>query len=88
MGFLAKEAYEIATPLSENGDIGTADALSVYLEATYVDLDRKGTAQRELRSLQQDSKDFVVHYAKLQSLVSVLGWNDESKRAALCESLS
>lgn len=88
MGFLAGEAYEIAHPLHESGAIVTIEALLSHLDANYEDLDRKRTAQRSLRSLRQDSKDFSAHYAKVQSLVSVLGWNEEAIQAALCESLS
>ena len=64
------------------------EALLKHLDATYEDPDRKGTAKRELRALRQGNSDFTSHYAKLQSILAVLGWEGDAKRSALTQSLS
>ena len=88
MGFLEDEAYEVALPLRENRAVRTVDELLAFLDATYEDPDRKGTAERELRSLKQANSDFTSHYAKFQSIMAVLGWEGDAKRSSLYQSLS
>ena len=88
MGFLAEEAYEISRPLRASGDIGSVKALLKHLDATYEDPDRKATAVRELRILRRGNSDFTSYYAKFQSILAVLGWEGDTKRSALTQSLS
>ena len=44
MGLLAAEAYEMVSPLCQNGEIKTISDLLQCLDAAYEDPDRKGTA--------------------------------------------
>ena len=83
MGFLAEEAYEISRPLRASGDIGSVEALLKHLDAKYEDPDRKGTAERELRTLRQGNSDFTSHYTKFQSILAVPGWEGDTKPLAL-----
>ena len=88
MGFLAVEAYEMVSPLRQNGEIKTVSDLLQCLDAAYEDPDRKGTAERELRALKQGNGDFTSHYAKFRAIMAVLGWQGEAERSALYHSLS
>ena len=71
VGFLAEEADAIVRPLRESGELSTVADLLKYLDATYEDPDRKGTAERELRALKQGNTDFTSHNATFRSLVAV-----------------
>ena len=88
MGLLAAEAYDMVSPLRQNGEIKTISDLLQCLDAAYEDPDRKGTAERERRALKQGNGDFTSHYAKFRALVAVLGWQWEAERSALYHSLS
>ena len=88
IGFLVDDADAMVRPLREGGKLSTVAELLSYLDATFEDPDRKGTAERELRALKQANSDFTSHYAKFQSIVAVLGWGAEAERAALYNSLS
>ena len=88
VGLLIDEADAMVRPLRESGQLATVAELFSYLDATFEDPDRRGTAERELRALKQANSDFTSHYAKFQSIVTVLGWGAEAERAALYNSLS
>ena len=88
VGLLTDEADAMVRPLRESRQLATVAELLSYLDATFEDPDRRGTAERELRALKQANSDFTSHYAKFQSIVTVLGWGAEAERAALYNSLS
>jgi hypothetical protein len=88
VGLLTDEAHAMVRPLREGRQLATVTELLSYLDATFEDPDRRGTAERELRTLKQANSDFTSHYAKFQSIVTVLGWGAEAERAALYNSLS
>jgi hypothetical protein len=88
MGFLEEEAYTIAQSLREGGIITDTDGLLAHLDGTYEDPDRKGTAERELRTLRQGTADFTAHYARFQALMAVLGWAGDAKLSAFRQTLS
>ena len=56
MGFLAEG---VTTTLFDSGDVGLVELLA-FLDTAYEDLDRRGTARRELRELRLGSTDFTV----------------------------
>jgi hypothetical protein len=88
MGFLKGQAHEQVAPLFEDQTINSVTTLLEYLDATFEDPDRKKTAERELRNLQQGKNEFSAHYAKFQQLTAVLKWNEEAKKSALESTLS
>ena len=88
VGFLKGKAYRMVEPLRESGDIDTIEHLFDFLDATYDDPDKKGTAERELQKLKQGTKEFSAHLSEFQSLMAVLRWDERAKRAALYNSLS
>ena len=72
MGFLGAEAYDVVYPLRENETVKIADELLVFLDFTCEDPDRKGTAERELRTLKQGNYNITSHFAKFQSTMAIL----------------
>jgi hypothetical protein len=87
VGYVAGEAYETIRSLLPG--IQTVAQLVSYLDSTYEDSDPKGTAERELKALRQNSTtDFSAHFAKFQGIMAVLGWDGAARQAALYNSLS
>ena len=87
MGFLEGDVYAIAHPMYESGALQSVAELIDFLDATYDDPDRKGTAVCELRALRQGRYHFTAHYARFQSIMADLHWNDDTKLPALHDSL-
>jgi hypothetical protein len=73
VGLLIDEADAMVRPLRERGQLATVAELFSYLDATFEDPDRRGTAERELRALKQANSDFTSHYAKFQSIRDGVG---------------
>ena len=72
VGLLTEEAEKMVRPLREGGHLTLVTELLGYLDATFEDPNRQGMAERELRALKQTNSDFTSHYAKFQSIVTVL----------------
>ena len=88
MGFLEGDAYAIAQPLMEVGTISTIEGLLTFMDSTFEDPDRKGTAKRAIQALRQGRADFVSHFTRFQALMVDLTWTEEARLSALHDSLS
>jgi hypothetical protein len=62
--------------------------LICILENAFDDPDRMGTAERTLRNLQQNNRDFATYYAEFQRYAPDTAWDNAAKRFALREGLS
>jgi hypothetical protein len=64
-------------------DFADAENLFKVIRNTYDDPDRKGTALRNLRNLQQKNKRFQEYYADFQRYVSELDYNNDAKKGVI-----
>jgi hypothetical protein len=71
-----------------NVDILNIDAFFKILEAAFGDPDKKGTAQRKIRSLRQTNKPFHEYLADFQRYIVDTDYNEDARLAALIEGLS
>jgi len=75
-------------PLRDTKDIKTIENLLKFLDMTYDDPDKKGTAERELAKLKQGNKEFASHFSEFQSIMAILQWDEKAKKAALYSTIS
>ena len=82
--------YQIRPYIKDDDTIDLRDVseLITKLELAFGDPDRKATAQRELRRLQQANREFHVYLAEYQRLIPDTGYNEEAKRSILLEGIS
>ena len=69
-------------------NIESIDAFLKILEVAFGDPDKKGTAQRKIRSLRQTHRPFHEYLADFQRYIVDTGYDDEAKLASLIDGLS
>jgi len=81
---------QILPHVRENGeiDLGDLTALIQLLEPACGDPDRVATAERNMREIKQNNREFSQYYAEFQVIAADLDWNPSALRNALRSGLS
>lgn len=69
-------------------NIDSIDKFLQILEAAFGDPDKKGTAQRKIRTLRQTSRSFHEYLADFQRYIVDTGYDEEARLACLIDGLS
>ena len=88
---LEGNALSQVLPLVKSATEVNIDSIETFfkiLEAAFGDPDKKGTAQRKIRSLRQTNRAFHEYLADFQRYIVDTDYNEEARLAALIEGLS